>query len=88
MKRLLWISTFFISIFAQSLVAEKIFVYCSEASPSTFNPQLASDGPTFNASSSVIFNRLIEFKYGTTELEPGLAKSWTISKDGKTYQFK
>lgn len=75
-------------IFTHGLIAEKIFVYCSEASPSTFNPQLASDGPTFNASSSMLFNRLIEFKYGTTEIEPALAKSWTISKDGKTYQFK
>ena len=29
------------------------------------------------------YNRLIEFKYGSTELEPGLAKSWDVSKDGK-----
>lgn len=63
-------------------------VYCSEASPSTFNPQLASDGPTFNAASSTVFNRLIEFKYGSTELEPGLAESWEISKDGLSYVFK
>ncbi len=84
--------SYFISLSLSFLVAttsaaEKIFVYCSEASPSTFNPQLGSDGPTFNATSSMIFNRLIEFKYGSTELEPALAKSWTISKDGKTYRF-
>lgn len=88
MNRLTWITLFVLSTLAQGLSAEKIFVYCSEASPSTFNPQLASDGPTFNASSSTLFNRLVEFKYGTTEIEPALAESWTVSKDGKTYVFK
>lgn len=89
MKRLTsWITLFSLSTFAHVVSAEKIFVYCSEASPSTFNPQLASDGPTFNASSSTIFNRLVEFKYGSTEIEPALAESWKISKDGKTYTFK
>lgn len=68
--------------------AEKTFVYCSEAGPSTFNPQLADDGPTFNASSSMLFNRLVEFEDGGTKVVPALAESWTISKDGKTYTFK
>ncbi|MBX3020993.1 MAG: ABC transporter substrate-binding protein [Bdellovibrionales bacterium] len=73
---------------ASAAHAEKTFVYCSEAGPSTFNPQLADDGPTFNASSSMLYNRLIEFEDGTTKLIPALAESWTISKDGKTYTFK
>ncbi|NCN95495.1 MAG: ABC transporter substrate-binding protein [Bdellovibrionales bacterium] len=70
-----------------SAQAEKVMVYCSEASPSTFNPQLAVDGPSFTASTSTVFNRLVEFKYGSVELTPGLAESWTISKDGRTYTF-
>lgn len=36
--------------------AAKTFVYCSEASPKIFNPQLGTDGPTFNASSRPIYN--------------------------------
>lgn len=64
------------------------FIYCSEASPKVFNPQLATDGPTFNASSRVIYSRLVEFKSGGTEIEPGLATSWTVSKDGLKYNFK
>lgn len=68
--------------------AVKNFVYCSEGSPSTFNPQIASDGPTFNASSHPLFNRLVEFKLGSVDIEPGLAESWKISKDGKAYTFK
>ncbi len=67
---------------------EKTFVYCSEASPSTFNPQLATDGPTFNASSEMIYNRLVDFKPGTTEIQPSLAESWAVTKDGKIYTFK
>lgn len=68
--------------------AEKTFVYCSEASPSTFNPQLADDGPTFNASSQMLYNRLVEFERGTTKVVPALAEKWTISKDGKVYTFQ
>lgn len=72
---------------ASSAHAAKVFVYCSEASPSSFNPQLVTDGTSFNASSRMIYNRLIEFKTGETTIIPGLAESWKISKDGKTYTF-
>jgi len=36
-------------------------VYCSEASPESFNPQIASSGPSFVASSQVLYNRLVNF---------------------------
>ncbi len=36
-------------------------VYCSEASPESFNPQIASSGPSFVASSQVLYNRLVTF---------------------------
>lgn len=68
--------------------AAKTFVYCSEGSPSTFNPQQATDGTTFNASSHPVYNTLVSFKHGSTEIEPALAESWKISKDGLTYTFK
>lgn len=62
-------------------------VYCSEASPETFNPQLASSGTTFDASGIPLYNRLTEFKLGTTEYEPSLAESWDVSDDGKEITF-
>ncbi|MFP1740457.1 dipeptide ABC transporter periplasmic-binding protein DppA [Lonsdalea quercina] len=68
-------------------VQAKTLVYCLEGSPEGFNPQLYTSGTTFDASSSPIYNRLIEFKSGTTEIEPGLAEKWDISDDGKTYTF-
>ncbi|MBC7742429.1 MAG: ABC transporter substrate-binding protein [Bdellovibrionaceae bacterium] len=68
--------------------AAQNFVFCMEGSPSSFNPQLVTDGVSMNASAQAIFNRLVEFKRGKTEIEPGLAESWTISKNKKTYTFK
>ncbi|MBT3237048.1 MAG: ABC transporter substrate-binding protein [Bdellovibrionales bacterium] len=66
----------------------KIFIYCSEGSPSSFNPQITTDGTSNNASTHTVYNRLVKFKYGTTEIVPSLASSWKISPDGKSYTFK
>jgi len=66
----------------------KTLVYCSEGSPEGFNPGLYTAGTTFDASARPIFNRLVEFERGTTKIEPGLAESWTVSEDGKTFTFK
>ncbi|GKW38668.1 dipeptide ABC transporter periplasmic-binding protein DppA [Pectobacterium carotovorum] len=68
-------------------VQAKTLVYCSEGSPEGFNPQLFTSGTTFDASSIPIYNRLVEFKDGTTDTGPGLAEKWDISEDGKTYTF-
>ena len=67
--------------------AKKTFVYCSEGSPSTFNPQVATDGTTFN-NTRAIYNQLVEFEYGETSIIPALAESWTVSKNQKVYTFK
>ncbi|WP_444994596.1 ABC transporter substrate-binding protein [Aliikangiella sp. IMCC44359] len=64
-----------------------LLVYCSEGSPETFNPQLSTSGTTFDASSRTLYNRLVEFKPGTTDIQPALATSWQISKDGLEYTF-
>jgi dipeptide transport system substrate-binding protein len=63
-------------------------VYCSEGSPEGFQPQFFSTGTTFDAVSVPMFNRLVEFELGTTNIVPALAESWTISPDGKVYTFK
>lgn len=77
-----------IAFMSSKAMAAKTFVYCSEGSPSTFNPQLGTDGPTFNASSHAIYNQLVEFKHGSTVIEPALAEKWSISKDGLIYTFQ
>lgn len=66
----------------------KTLVYCSEGSPEGFDPGMYTAGTTFDASSRTVYNRLVEFKHGSTEIEPGLAESWTVSDDGTVYTFK
>ena len=61
----------------------KTLVYCSEGSPENFSPALNSTGTSFDALRPV-YDRLTEFRPGTTDLVPGLAESWDISPDGLT----
>jgi len=65
----------------------KSLVYCSEGSPENFTPAINTTGTSFDAARPV-YNRLVQFKPGTTEVEPALAESWTVSEDGKTITFK
>ena len=68
--------------------AAKTLIYCSEGSPEGFDPAAYTAGTTFDASSRPVFNRLVEFKDGSTEVQPALAESYEISDDGLTYTFK
>ncbi|RJE79709.1 ABC transporter substrate-binding protein [Paracoccus sp. JM45] len=77
-----------VALMSAAAAAEaKTFVYCSEASPEGFDPAPYTAGGTFDASAHPIYNRLTEFKKGTTEVEPGLAESWDVSEDGTEYTF-
>ncbi|WP_034947113.1 ABC transporter substrate-binding protein [Erwinia oleae] len=67
--------------------AAKTLVFCSEGSPENFNPQLYTSGTSVDASAVPLYNRLVDFKPGTTELVPSLAESWEVSPDGKVYTF-
>jgi dipeptide transport system substrate-binding protein len=65
----------------------KSLVVCTEASPEGFDIVQYATLVTADAASETIFNRLIAFKPGTTELQPSLATSWEISDDGLVYTF-
>src|SRR6188768_3120862 len=67
--------------------AKGTLVYCSEGSPEGFQPQFFTTGTTFDAVSVPLFNRLVEFELGTTNVIPGLAEKWDVTPDGKTYTF-
>ena len=62
-------------------------VYCSEGAPEGFDPAPWTSGTTFDASARTVYDRLIEFKHGSTETEPGLATSWDVSEDGTEITF-
>ncbi len=70
-----------------SSLKQRSLVYCSEGSPTTFNPQQATSSITFDASASVIFDRLIDEDESSGELLPALAESWTVSEDKKHFIF-
>ncbi|MFC0013462.1 ABC transporter substrate-binding protein [Devosia nitrariae] len=65
----------------------KTLVYCSEGSPEGFDPAPYTAGTTFDASSRPIYNRLVQFKKGSSETEPALAESYDVSEDGLEYTF-
>ena len=68
-------------------VQAKTFVYCSEGSPENFTPALNTTGTSFDAARP-IYDKLTQFARGSTQVEPALAESWTVSPDGKTLTFK
>lgn len=68
-------------------VAAKTLVYCSEGSPENFYPGVNTTGTSFDVTEQ-IYDNLVHFERGGTKIEPSLAESWTISKDGLEYTFK
>lgn len=69
-----------------SAAEAKTLVYCSEGSPENFNPALNTTGTSLDVALPV-YNRLVQFKRGSTEIGPALAEKWDISADGLTYTF-
>src|SRR5687767_6387898 len=53
----------------------------------TLDPQVGYDWQNWSVIKS-IFDGLMNYKPGTTELEPDLAESYSVSDDGLTYTFK
>ncbi|WP_412057453.1 ABC transporter substrate-binding protein [Bartonella sp. DGB2] len=64
----------------------KTLIYCSKAPPGGFDPAAYSSGDTMGASRP-IYNQLVEFEKGGTNVAPALATHWDISPDGKEYTF-
>ena len=85
LKALALATSFFVAL--GGAASAKTLVYCSEGSPEGFDPAPYTSGTTFDAASRTVYNRLAEFKHGSTEVEPGLAESWDVSDDGLEYTF-
>ena len=68
-------------------LAAKPLVVCTEASPEGFDVVQYTTAVTFDATAETVFNRLVDFRPGTTDIQPALAERWDISPDGLTYTF-
>lgn len=54
---------------------------------SSLDPAIVTDGESLKITHQV-FDSLLEYKEGTTEVQPSLAEEWTVSEDGLKYTFK
>lgn len=84
--KIVLIHFFFLIVTPSTFANTNTLIYCSEAAPDYFNPQISLSGAAFDAS-NLLYSRLIEFDQEGEKLIPGLAKKWTVSKDKKTYTF-
>src|SRR5690349_9022569 len=73
-------------VLATTAAHSKTLVYCSEANPGGLNPAILTSTTTSDVMREV-YDRLTSFEPGTTRVVPGLAESWDIGDDGKTYIF-
>ena len=64
----------------------KSLVYCSEGSPENFSPSMNTTGTSLDAARPV-YDMLVQFTPGTTQVEPALAESYEVSDGGKTLTF-
>ena len=62
-------------------------VYCAEANPMSFNPQVTTTGSTIDLIANQLYDRLISIDPDTAEFKPELAESWAVSDDGTTVTF-
>ncbi len=74
------------ALMALTPAAAKTLVYCSEGSPENFAPSINTTGTSFDATEQ-IYDNLVKFERGGTQVTPGLAEKWTVSKDGLEYIF-
>lgn len=69
-----------------SYAASDSLVFCSEGSPAGFDTAQYTTA-TDNDAAEPLYNRLVEFEKGATNVVPGLATKWDISEDGLKYTF-
>lgn len=67
--------------------SDQILLYGNGSEPRELDPSLAVGEPEGNILDN-LFEGLATLHPQTLEAQPGMAESWTVSPDGKTYTFK
>ena len=65
----------------------QVLVFGRGSAPNGLDPARETDGESFTVTGE-IYEGLVSFKPGTTEVEPALAESWEYSNDDLTLTFK
>jgi dipeptide transport system substrate-binding protein len=65
----------------------KMLTFCAKGSPEGFDPAPYTAAATFDATGP-LYDRLVAFREGTTEVAPALAESIDISADGREYTLR
>jgi peptide/nickel transport system substrate-binding protein len=76
------------SLFAPAVpaLADTTLVIGIAADPTGFDPEAVLNN-TSGFVMATIYDSLVRYKTGTTEVVPGLAEKWDVSADGLTYTF-
>ncbi len=64
-----------------------VLIYGRGGDSVSLDPSKETDGESLNVCDN-LFEGLVQFKPGTTVVEPSLAESWTVAPDGLGYTFK
>jgi peptide/nickel transport system substrate-binding protein len=72
---------------ASPQIPDDVLVVGQVAEPKSLDPHVVTALNDFRILVNV-YDGLVRFKEGTLEVEPALARSWTISDDGLTYTFR
>src|SRR2546425_315726 len=67
--------------------AQKTLVIAIGADQTGMDPQTVQNNES-GFVMSTIFDSLVNYRPGSSEVGPGLAESWTVSPDGKVFTFK
>ena len=73
---------------AASAQAAGTLTVCTESSPDGFDMVQYESAVTNDAAGLTIYDQLLNFKPGTTEVVPGLVQKWDLSADGTVYTFQ
>lgn len=64
----------------------KSLIHCAEAAPDSLNPQYSTSGNSYDIAQH-LYEKLVNVKRGSLELEPQLATGWELSDGGRTIDF-
>ena len=86
-KLFVWASVAALLAAPTAALADTTLVIGMAADPTGLDPE-AVENNTSGFIMSTVYDSLLRYKTGTTDVAPGVAESWTTSPDGLTYTFK